>query len=55
MFVSVAMASLSDQSIVVGGGLAGMSAANTVPENGGSVLLLDKSFFCGGNSMKATS
>ena len=55
VFVSVAMASLSDQSIVVGGGLAGMSAANTVPENGGSVLLLDKSFFCGGNSTKATS
>jgi len=41
--------------IVVGGGLAGMSAANTVLENNGNVLLLDKSAFCGGNSTKATS
>merc|ERR1711972_397474 len=40
---------------VVGGGLAGMSAANTVLENGGRVVLLDKSSFCGGNSTKATS
>ena len=47
--------SKSDQAIVVGGGLAGMSAANTVLENGGSVVLLDKSSFCGGNSTKATS
>ncbi|KAL9139005.1 succinate dehydrogenaase [Amphidinium carterae] len=44
-----------DQAIVVGGGLAGMSAANTVLENGGRVVLLDKSSFCGGNSTKATS
>lgn len=43
------------QAIVVGGGLAGMSAANTVLENGGNVVLLDKSSFCGGNSTKATS
>eukprot|EP00438_Fugacium_kawagutii_P006683 Skav219095 [mRNA] locus=scaffold1574:142088:148874:+ [translate_table: standard] len=35
--------------------LAGMSAANTVVENGGRVVLLDKSAFCGGNSTKATS
>jgi flavocytochrome c len=41
--------------IVVGGGLAGMSAAHTVLEHGGNVLLLDKSPFCGGNSTKATS
>merc|ERR1711972_202864 len=40
---------------VVGGGLAGMSAANTVLENGGRVVLIDKSSFCGGNSTKATS
>ena len=33
----------------------GMSAANTVVENGGRVVLLDKSSFCGGNSTKATS
>jgi len=44
-----------EQAIVVGGGLAGMSAANTVLENGGKVILLDKSSFCGGNSTKATS
>jgi len=43
------------QAIVVGGGLAGMSAANTVLENGGKVVLIDKSSFCGGNSTKATS
>ena len=30
------------QVIVVGGGLAGLSAAHTVIENGGRVLLLDK-------------
>lgn len=45
----------SDQVIVVGGGLAGMSAANTFMECGGKVVLLDKSAFCGGNSTKATS
>jgi len=45
----------TSQAIVVGGGLAGMSAANTVLENGGKVVLLDKSSFCGGNSTKATS
>jgi len=43
------------QAIVVGGGLAGVSAANTILENGGRVVLLDKSSFCGGNSTKATS
>eukprot|EP00434_Breviolum_minutum_P024189 symbB.v1.2.021355.t1/scaffold1839.1/size99268/11 len=45
----------TSQAIVVGGGLGGMSAANTVVENGGRVVLLDKSSFCGGNSTKATS
>ena len=45
----------SDQAIVVGGGLAGVSAANTIVECGGRVVLLDKSSFCGGNSTKATS
>jgi len=44
-----------DQGIVVGGGLAGMSAANTLLECGMRVVLLDKSSFCGGNSSKATS
>ncbi|KAF4727846.1 hypothetical protein FOZ62_030072, partial [Perkinsus olseni] len=46
---------VSKRAIVVGGGLAGFSAANTVLEHGGEVLLLDKSAFCGGNSSKATS
>merc|ERR1719181_1772045 len=50
-----ALAAGGPQAIVVGGGLAGMSAANTVLECGGKVVLLDKSSFCGGNSTKATS
>ncbi|KAJ3409722.1 hypothetical protein HDV05_004296 [Chytridiales sp. JEL 0842] len=41
--------------IVVGGGLAGLSAAHTVLERGGNVILLDKNSFLGGNSTKATS
>ena len=41
--------------IVIGGGLAGLSAAHTVLEHGGRVLLLDKNPFLGGNSTKATS
>eukprot|EP00397_Hematodinium_sp_SG-2012_P020477 GEMP01021099.1.p2 GENE.GEMP01021099.1~~GEMP01021099.1.p2 ORF type:complete len:520 (+),score=136.57 GEMP01021099.1:24-1562(+) len=45
----------AQQIIVVGGGLAGFSAAHTVLEHGGRCLLLDKSPFCGGNSTKATS
>ena len=49
------MAIRSDQAIVVGGCLAGMSVANTILENGGRVVLLEKSFFCGGDLTKATS
>jgi len=45
----------ANQVIVVGGGLAGVSAANQVVECGGKTVLLDKSSFCGGNSTKATS
>jgi succinate dehydrogenase/fumarate reductase flavoprotein subunit len=41
--------------IVVGGGLSGLSAAHTVIQRGGNVLLLDKNPFLGGNSTKATS
>lgn len=41
--------------IVVGGGLAGLSAAHTVLERGGRALVLDKKSFLGGNSTKATS
>merc|ERR1712048_751349 len=43
------------QGIVVGGGLAGVSAGNTLLECGAKVVLLDKSSFCGGNSTNATS
>lgn len=41
-FVLSAMAASfpTNQAIVVGGGLGGMSAANTVVENGGRVILL---------------
>ena len=46
---------MSEQVIVIGGGLAGLSAAHTVLEHGCRVLLLDKSPFLGGNSTKATS
>jgi flavocytochrome c len=45
----------TDLGIVVGGGLAGVSACNTLVENGARTILLDKSSFCGGNSSKATS
>lgn len=41
--------------IVVGGGLAGLSAAHSVLERGGRVLVIDKKEFLGGNSVKATS
>ncbi|CAE8599640.1 unnamed protein product [Polarella glacialis] len=41
--------------IVVGGGLAGMVAANQVLECGGRVVILEKSAFCGGNSSKGTA
>lgn len=44
-----------NQVIVVGGGLAGCTTAHTVLEHGGSVVVLDKSAFLGGNSTKATS
>eukprot|EP00357_Protocruzia_adherens_P032291 CAMPEP_0115005468 /NCGR_PEP_ID=MMETSP0216-20121206/19885_1 /TAXON_ID=223996 /ORGANISM="Protocruzia adherens, Strain Boccale" /LENGTH=572 /DNA_ID=CAMNT_0002371791 /DNA_START=126 /DNA_END=1844 /DNA_ORIENTATION=- len=46
---------MSSQVIVIGGGLSGLSAANTIAQQGGRVLLLDKNSFCGGNSTKATS
>ena len=41
--------------IVVGGGLAGLSACHTILERGGNVVLIDKMAFLGGNSTKATS
>ncbi len=41
--------------VIIGGGLAGLSAAHTVLEQGGAVVLLDKMKFLGGNSTRATS
>ncbi|KAF0509120.1 fumarate reductase [Gigaspora margarita] len=46
---------MSNQVIVVDGGLSGLSAAHTVLERGRKVLVLDKNSFFGGNSTKATS
>jgi flavocytochrome c len=46
---------MSNQVIVLGGGLSGLSAAHTILEHGGRVLLLEKNSFLGGNSTKATS
>jgi succinate dehydrogenase/fumarate reductase flavoprotein subunit len=46
---------MASQVIVLGGGLAGLSAAHTVLEHGGRVVVLDKMPFMGGNSVKATS
>ena len=46
---------MSTRVIVIGGGLAGLSAAHTIIENGGRVTLVDKMAFLGGNSTKATS
>jgi len=46
---------MSNQVIILGGGLSGLSAAHTVLEHGGRVLLLEKNSFLGGNSTKATS
>lgn len=46
---------MATQVIVIGGGLSGLSAAHTVLENGGRVVVIDKMPFFGGNSTKATS
>lgn len=40
---------------VVGGGLSGLSAAHTVLQAGGNVVLIERNAFMGGNSTKATS
>ena len=42
-FVAMAAVFPASQAIVLGGGLAGVSAANTILECGGNVVLLDKS------------
>jgi flavocytochrome c len=46
---------MASQVIVVGGGLAGLSAAHTVLEAGLKAVVIDKNAFFGGNSTKATS
>ena len=46
---------MSNQVIVVGNGLSGLSTVHTVLERGGNVLVLDKNSFFGGNSTKETS
>jgi thioredoxin reductase len=43
------------QTIIIGAGLSGLSAAHTVLERGGKVLVLERNAFGGGNSTKATS
>lgn len=40
---------------VIGGGLSGLSAAHTILQSGGNVVLLERNAFMGGNSTKATS
>lgn len=48
------MAHPSSPVIIVGGGLAGLSAAHQAYLRGANVVLLDKQLFFGGNSTKAT-
>jgi len=55
LFYSLKSIMPAPRTIVVGGGLSGLSAAHTILERGGSVLVLDKQGFFGGNSTKATS
>lgn len=46
---------MAQQVIVVGGGLAGLSAVHTLLERGANVTLIERNAFMGGNSTKATS
>ena len=45
----------SNKVIIIGGGLAGLSSAITILENGGNVILIEKQSNLGGNSAKASS
>jgi succinate dehydrogenase/fumarate reductase flavoprotein subunit len=40
--------------VIVGGGLAGLSAALTLLDRGATVVLVDKEKYWGGNSAKVT-
>ncbi|KAF4592957.1 hypothetical protein EYR38_008663 [Pleurotus pulmonarius] len=51
----IAMNVSQTRTIIIGGGLAGLSAAHTLIQHGAQVLLLDKKPSLGGNSMKASS
>ncbi|KAG7194799.1 uncharacterized protein KQ657_004480 [Scheffersomyces spartinae] len=46
---------VSNPIVVVGGGLAGLSASHQIYQRGGNVILIDKQGFLSGNSGKATS
>ena len=46
---------LTNKAIVIGSGLAGLSATITILENGGKVILIEKQSNLGGNSAKASS
>lgn len=46
---------VSNPIVVVGGGLAGLSAGHQIYQRGGNVILIDKQGFLSGNSGKATS
>ena len=45
----------TNHAIIIGSGLAGLSAAITILENGGKVILIEKQANLGGNSSKASS
>lgn len=53
--IIIIIISMANRVIVIGGGLAGLTTAHSILEHGGSVTLIDKSAFMGGNSTKATS
>jgi hypothetical protein len=52
---AAAAAGTAVDAVVVGGGLAGLSAALTLLDRGGRVLLLEKEAFVGGNTLWASS
>eukprot|EP00959_Pyramimonas_sp_CCMP1952_P351790 7370849-Pyramimonas_sp.AAC.1 len=50
IFIARSSRMAGNQVVVIGGGLAGLSAAHTVLERGGTVVLLDKMAFLGTNA-----
>ena len=55
IYLHMSARTLSKRVIVVGSGLAGLSAAHSVVQNGGKVILLEMMPKYGGNSIKASS